>query len=195
PKEITAAPETSTDIQGKEQKKTPTFKTEGDSETATTVTPSEKYPATLIDPKTGNPADTVTVDSEGTYTINPTTGEVTFQPLPTFKGTATGVDVRLTAPVGQNKDGQDVTATATTKYTPTVTAVTPTAKPSDSAGVQGETQKGTPTFTEGNAEVPIKENSVKLLNADGTEANGPVDALDEKGNKVGEYTVNPATGE
>ncbi|MCB6417150.1 hypothetical protein LI221_19230, partial [Faecalimonas umbilicata] len=71
---------------------------------------------------------------EGTYTINPTTGEVTFQPLPTFKGTATGVDVRLTAPVGQNKDGQDVTATATTKYTPTVTAVTPTAKPSDSAG-------------------------------------------------------------
>ena len=195
PKEITAAPETSTDIQGKEQKKTPTFKTEGDSETATTVTPSEKYPATLIDPKTGNPADTVTVDSEGTYTINPTTGEVTFQPLPTFKGTATGVDVRLTAPVGQNKDGQDVTATATTKYTPTVTAVTPTAKPSDSAGVQGETQKGTPTFTAGNAEVPIKENSVKLLNADGTEANGPVDALDEKGNKVGEYTVNPATGE
>ena len=195
PKEITAAPETSTDIQGKEQKKTPTFKTEGDSETATTVTPSEKYPATLIDPKTGNPAYTVTVDSEGTYTINPTTGEVTFQPLPTFKGTATGVDVRLTAPVGQNKDGQDVTATATTKYTPTVTAVTPTAKPSDSAGVQGETQKGTPTFTEGNAEVPIKENSVKLLNADGTEANGPVDALDEKGNKVGEYTVNPATGE
>ena len=195
PKEITAAPETSTDIQGKEQKKTPTFKTEGDSETATTVTPSEKYPATLIDPKTGNPADTVTVDSEGTYTINPTTGEVTFQPLPTFKGTATGVDVRLTAPVGQNKDGQDVTATATTKYTPTVTAVTPTAKPSDSAGVQGETQKGTPTFTEGNAEVPIKENSVKLLNADGTEANGPVDALDEKGNKVGEYTVDPATGE
>ena len=193
PKEITAAPETSTDIQGKEQKKTPTFKTDGD--TATPVTPSEKYPATLIDPKTGNPADTVTVDSEGTYTINPTTGEVTFQPLPTFKGTATGVDVRLTAPVGQNKDGQDVTATATTKYTPTVTAVTPTAKPSDSAGVQGETQKGTPTFTEGNAEVPIKENSVKLLNADGTEANGPVDALDEKGNKVGEYTVNPATGE
>ena len=193
PKEITADPETSTDIQGKEQKKTPTFKTDGDS--ATPVTPSEKYPATLIDPKTGNPADTVTVDGEGTYTINPKTGEVTFQPLPTFKGTATGVDVRLTAPVGQNKDGQDVTATATTKYTPTVTAVDPTAKPADSAGVQGETQKGTPTFTAGNAEVPIKENSVKLLNPDGTEANGPVNALDEKGNKVGEYTVNPATGE
>ena len=193
PKEITADPETSTDVQGKEQKKTPTFKTEGDS--ATPVTPTAQYPAKLVDPKTGAKVDSVTVDGEGTYTINPTTGEVTFQPLPTFKGTATGVDVTLTAPVGQDKVGQPVTATATTKYTPTVTAVEPTAKPADSAGVQGETQKGTPTFTAGNAEVPIKENSVKLLNPDGTEANGPVDALDEKGNKVGEYTVNPATGE
>ena len=195
PKEITADPETSTDVQGKEQKKTPIFKTEGNADTATAVTPSATYPAKLVDPKTGAKVDSVTVDGEGTYTINPTTGEVTFQPLPTFKGTASGVDVTLTAPVGQNKDGQDVTATATTKYTPTVTAVEPAAKPADSAGVQGETQKGTPTFTAGNAEVPIKENSVKLLNPDGTEANGPVDALDEKGNKVGEYTVNPATGE
>ena len=193
PKEITADPETSTDVQGKEQKKTPTFKTEGDS--ATPVTPSATYPAKLVDPKTGAKVDSVMVDGEGTYTINPTTGEVTFQPLPTFKGTASGVDVTLTAPVGQDKDGQPVTATATTKYTPTVTAVEPTAKPADSAGVQGETQKGTPTFTAGNAEVPIKENSVKLLNPDGTEATGPVDALDEKGNKVGEYTVNPTTGE
>ena len=193
PKEITADPETSTDVQGKEQKKTPTFKTEGDS--ATPVTPSATYPAKLVDPKTGAKVDSVTVDGEGTYTINPTTGEVTFQPLPTFTGTASGVDVTLTAPVGQDKDGQPVTATATTKYTPTVTAVEPTARPADSAGVQGETQKGTPTFTAGNAEVPIKENSVKLLNPDGTEATGPVDALDEKGNKVGEYTVNPATGE
>ena len=193
PKEITADPETSTDVQGKEQKKTPTFKTEGDS--ATPVTPSATYQAKLVDPKTGDKVDSVTVDGEGTYTINPTTGEVTFQPLSTFKGTASGVDVTLTAPVGQDKDGQPVTATATTKYTPTVTAVEPAAKPADSAGVQGETQKGTPTFTAGNAEVPIKENSVKLLNPDGTEATGPVDALDEKGNKVGEYTVNPATGE
>ena len=195
PKEITAAPEESTDVQGKEQKKTPTFKTEGDS--ATPVTPSAQYPAKLVDPATGQPTDatSVTVEGQGTYTINPTTGEVTFQPLPTFTGTASGVGVSLTAPVGQDKDGNPVTATATTTYTPTVTAVTPTADPATSAGVQGETQKGTPTFTEGNTEVPIKENSVKLLNPDGTEATGPVDALDPSGKKVGEYTVNPATGE
>ena len=196
PKEITADPETSTDVQGKEQKKTPTFKTEGDS--ATPVTPTAQYPAKLVDPKTGAKVDSVTVDGEGTYTINPTTGEVTFQPLPTFKGTATGVDVTLTAPVGQDKDGQTVTATATTKYTPTVTAVEPTAKPTDSAGVQGETQKGTPTFTAGNAEVPIKENSHKLLDKEGNEVQPgqTTPAYAEDGvTPVGTYSIDPATGE
>ena len=196
PKEITADPETSTDVQGKEQKKTPTFKTEGDS--ATPVTPNAQYPAKLVDPKTGAKVDSVTVDGEGTYTINPTTGEVTFQPLPTFKGTATGVDVTLTAPVGQDKDGQTVTATATTKYTPTVTAVEPTAKPADSAGVQGETQKGTPTFTAGNAEVPIKENSHKLLDKEGNEVQPgqTTPAYAEDGvTPVGTYSIDPATGE
>ena len=196
PKEITADPETSTDVQGKEQKKTPKFKTEGDS--ATPVTPNEQYPAKLVDPKTGAKVDSVTVDGEGTYTINPTTGEVTFQPLPTFKGTASGVDVTLTAPVGQDKDGQPVTATATTKYTPTVTAVEPTAKPADSAGVQGETQKGTPTFTAGNAEVPIKENSHKLLDKEGNEvpAGQTTPAYAEDGvTPVGTYSIDPTTGE
>ena len=196
PKEITADPEESTDVQGKEQKKTPTFKTEGDS--ATPVTPNSTYPAKLVDPKTGAKVDSVTVDGEGTYTINPTTGEVTFQPLPTFKGTASGVDVTLTAPVGQDKDGQPVTATATTKYTPTVTAVEPTAKPTDSAGVQGETQKGTPTFTAGNAEVPIKENSHKLLDKEGNEVQPgqTTPAYAEDGvTPVGTYSIDPATGE
>ena len=196
PKEITADPEESTDVQGKEQKKTPTFKTEGDS--ATPVTPNSTYPAKLVDPKTGAKVDSVTVDGEGTYTINPTTGEVTFQPLPTFKGTASGVDVTLTAPVGQDKDGQPVTATATTKYTPTVTAVEPTAKPADSAGVQGETQKGTPTFTAGNAEVPIKENSHKLLDKEGNEVQPgqTTPAYAEDGvTPVGTYSIDPATGE
>ncbi|MFS9045358.1 CshA/CshB family fibrillar adhesin-related protein, partial [Streptococcus mitis] len=201
PKEIKGTPEESTDIQGKSQTKTPKFSIDvdkdGDGTAPDAVTPSAKYPAKLVDPATGQPTaeTTVTVKGEGTYTINPETGAVTFTPEPQFTGTAKGIDVSLTAPVGQDKNGQPVTATATAKYTPTVTGVTPTAEPSTSTGIQGETQKGIPTFTAGNTEVPIKENSVKLLNADGTEATGPVDALDEKGNKVGEYTVNPATGE
>ena len=200
PKEIVGTPETSTDIQGKPQTKTPKFSIDvdkdGDGTAPDAVTPSAQYPAKLVDPATGQPTDekTVTVPGEGTYTIDPTTGAVTFTPEPQFTGTAKGIDVSLTAPVGQDKNGQPVTATATAKYTPTVTPVKPTATPATSTGVQGETQTGKPTFTEGNTEVPIKEGSVKLLNPDGTEANGPVEALDPSGKKVGEYTVDPTTG-
>ena len=200
PKQIVGTPEESTDIQGKPQTKTPKFSIDvdkdGDGTAPDAVTPSAQYPAKLVDPATGKPTDekTVTVPGEGTYTINPETGAVTFTPEPQFTGTAKGIDVSLTAPVGQDKNGQPVTATATAKYTPTVTPVKPTATPATSTGVQGETQTGKPTFTEGNTEVPIKEGSVKLLNPDGTEANGPVDALDPSGKKVGEYTVDPTTG-
>ena len=196
PKPITAEPKTSKDVQGKAQKETPVFKTDAGKDNEAVITPSATHPAKLVDPKTGKPTDkaSVTVENEGTYTINPTTGEVTFQPLPTFTGRATGIGVSLTAPVGVDKTGAEATATATTTYTPEVTPVKPTAEPATSTGIQGETQTGTPTFTAGNAEVPIKAGSVKLLNADGTEAQGAVPALDNSGNKVGEYTVDPATG-
>ena len=194
PKPITGEPKTSKDVQGKAQKETPVFKTDAGKDNEAVITPSATHPAKLVDPKTGKPTEeaSVTVENEGTYTINPTTGEVTFQPLPTFTGRATGISVSLTAPVGQDKNGQPVTSTATTTYTPEVTPVKPTADPATSTGIQGETQTGTPTFTAGHAEVPIKDGSVKLLNADGTEANGAVPALDNNGNKVGEYTVDPA---
>ena len=162
PKQIVGTPEESTDIQGKPQTKTPKFSIDvdkdGDGTAPDAVTPSAQYPAKLVDPATGKPTDetTVTVKGEGTYTIDPTTGAVTFTPEPQFTGTAKGIDVSLTAPVGQDKNGQPVTATATAKYTPTVTPVKPTAAPATSTGVQGETQTGKPTFTEGNTEVPIK---------------------------------------
>ena len=196
PKPITAEPKTSKDVQGKAQKETPVFKTDAGKDNEAVITPSATHPAKLVDPKTGKPTDeaSVTVENEGTYTINPTTGEVTFQPLPTFAGRATGIGVSLTAPVGVDKTGAEATATATTTYTPEVTPVKPTAEPATSTGIQGETQTGTPTFTAGHAEVPIKTGSVKLLNADGTEAQGAVPALDNNGNKVGEYIVDPATG-
>ena len=196
PKTITAEPKTSIDVQGKEQKETPVFKTDAGKDNEAVVRPSATYPAKLIDPATKAPteAKTVTVDGEGTYTINSETGEVTFQPEPQFKGKAKGIGVSLTAPVGVDKTGAKVTATATTTYTPEVTPVTPTADPATSTGIQGETQTGKPTFTAGDAEVPIKAGSVKLLNANGTEAQGAVPALDPNGNKVGEYTVDPATG-
>lgn len=37
----------------------------------------------------------VVVDGEGTYSIDPATGVVTFEPLPTFTGKAKGVNVQV----------------------------------------------------------------------------------------------------
>ena len=141
PIDIEGVDKTSKDIQGATQKETPTFNT-----TATNlngdkiaITPSAEYPAKLVDPATGRTIDepSVTVEGEGTYTIKSLqTGEVTFTPEPSFTGTAKGVEVTLSAPVGRNKDGkiqQDYIKTATAKYTPTVTpiTVTPTDKVSE----------------------------------------------------------------
>ena len=169
PIEIEGVDKTSTDIQGATQKETPTFNT-----TATNakgdkiaVTPSAEYPAKLVDPATGLTTDatSVTVAGEGTYTINPTTGEVTFTPEPSFVGTAKGIDVTLSAPVGRNKDGkvqEEYIKTATAKYTPTVVGVTPTATPAETKDIQGATQTGKPEFKGGTVEVNGVEKTVPI---------------------------------
>ena len=203
-KEITGEPKTSIDVQGKEQKETVVFKTDAGKATEAVITPTATSPAKLIDPttKAATEATSVTVDNEGTYTIVPATGEVKFQPLPTFKGKAKGIGVSLTVPVGADKAGTEVTATATTTYTPEVVPVTPTAEPATSTDIQGAEQSSVVAFAPGKATigdtektVELKPNSAKLLNADGsvpTEATVP--AYKEDGvTQVGTYSVDPAT--
>ena len=203
-KEITAEPKTSIDVQGKEQKETVVFKTDAGKATEAVITPTATSPAKLIDPTTKAPIDapSVTVENEGTYTIVPETGEVKFQPLPTFKGKAKGIGVSLTVPVGADKAGTEVTATATTTYTPEVVPVAPTAEPATSTDIQGAEQSSVVAFAPGKATigdtektVELKPNSAKLLNADGsvpTEATVP--AYKEDGvTQVGTYSVDPAT--
>ena len=197
PIEIEGVDKTSTDVQGATQKETPTFNT-----TATNangekiaITPSAEYPAKLVDPATGLTTDapSVTVEGEGTYTINPSTGEVTFTPDPSFTGTAKGVDVSLSAPVGRNKDGkiqQDYIKTATAKYTPTVTPITVTPTDKVSADVQNVPQTQTPTFDLSNdktAEITSK----KLVDP----ATGqPTDETTVTVAGEGSYTIDPTTG-
>ena len=197
PIEIEGVDKTSTDVQGATQKETPTFNT-----TATnlngdkiSITPSAEYPAKLVDPATGRTTDepSVTVEGEGTYTINPTTGEVTFTPEPSFTGTAKGVDVTLSAPVGRNKNGkvqEEYVKTATAKYTPTVTPITVTPTDKVSADVQNVPQTQTPTFDLSNdktAEITSK----KLVDP----ATGqPTDETTVTVAGEGSYTIDPTTG-
>ena len=88
-------------------------------------------------PATGQPTDetTVTVAGEGTYTIDPTTGAVTFTPEKDFVGTATGVKVQATATI-TNADGKTSTITSDASYTPTVVAAVPTANPATSKDIK-----------------------------------------------------------
>ena len=84
----------------------------------------------------------------GTYTIDPTTGVITFQPNKDFVGTPDPVKV-----VAKDTNGTKVETT----YTPTVTPVTPTADPAETTDIQGKTQTGKPTFTPGADEVPMND--------------------------------------
>ena len=135
----TGEDKTSVGPKGKPQTGTPEFeggsaKINGKEEI---VEIDKDVPAKLVDPKTGDPVDSVTVEGEGTYTIDPKTGEVTFKPEPEFLGTATGVTVQRV-----DKNGTEVTA----KYTPTVTPVTATVDKT-SEGPKNTPQSGTPEFT------------------------------------------------
>ncbi|MFS9237114.1 CshA/CshB family fibrillar adhesin-related protein [Streptococcus parasanguinis] len=197
PIEIEGVDKTSTDVQGATQKETPTFNTTATNSNGDkiAITPSAEYPAKLVDPATGLTTDapSVTVEGEGTYTINPSTGEVTFTPDPSYTGTAKGVDVSLSAPVGRNKDGkiqQDYIKTATAKYTPTVTPITVTPTDKVSADIQNVPQTQTPTFELSNdktAEITSK----KLVDP----ATGqPTDETTVTVAGEGSYTIDPTTG-
>ena len=196
PKELEGKNVDSTDIQGKPQKKTPTFNL---ADTTTAVTPSDKYPAKLVD-ASGNKVETLKVDGQGTYTINPTTGEVTFTPEPNFKGTAKPVTIELETAVGSDKNGTPVLKKATATYTPTVVGVVPTAEPATSTDIQGVEQSKEVTFKPGKTtingeekEVPIDTTSFKLLD----ETGNPVESVPAKnpdGKEIGTYTLKVVDG-
>ena len=172
------------DIQGATQKATPTFtggKTTVNNKEETVEINYDK-PAKLVDPTTGKPTDetTVTVPGEGTYTIDPKTGEVTFTPEPQFKGKTSGITVQR-----EDKNGTPATAT----YTPTVVPVTPKGEEAKSKDLQGETQTGKPTFKGGKTTVNGKEETVEIDN------DKPATFEDGSTTKVvpneGTYTVAP----
>ena len=194
---VTPTDKVSTDVQNVPQTQTPTFDLSNDKTAQIT---SKK----LVDPTTGQPTDdaTVTVAGEGSYTIDPTTGAVTFIPEKDFVGTATGVTVQATATI-TNANGKTATITSNATYTPTVVAAVPTAQPAKSKDIQGATQTGTPTFAGTTVQVngqdkaiTIKDNSYKLLDKDGNEVTGTTPAYAADGTtEIGTFSIDPATGQ
>ena len=194
---VTPTDKVSADVQNVPQTQTPTFDLSNDKTAQIT---NKK----LVDPTTGQPTDdaTVTVAGEGSYTIDPTTGAVTFTPEKDFVGTATGVTVQATATI-TNANGKTATITSNATYTPTVVAAVPTAQPAKSKDIQGATQTGTPTFAGTTVQVngqdkaiTIKDNSYKLLDKDGNEVTGTTPAYAADGTtEIGTFSIDPATGQ
>ena len=194
---------TSSDIQGATQTGTPTFTSVGD---GSTISPSATSPAKLV-ATDGSLVETLTVANEGTYTIDSTTGVVTFKPLATFTGKASPVTIKLTAILGTDTNNANITATATATYTPTVVPVTPTAVASQTTGPQGKAQTSaikfdvadtddtTVNFAKGTVaidanttkSVDLNTASVTLLNADGVAVTSVTVANE------GTYTLDTAT--
>ena len=171
----TGTPVESTEIQGKEQVGTPTFKP-GNSEVPITIT--DEQPAQFV--VDGTPVTEKEIPAKdkggkvvGKYTVDPKSGKVTFTPNKDFTGTPVPATVQV-------KDANGTPATAT--YTPTVTPVTPTAEPKETTDIQGKEQTGKPTFKPGNPEVPIDDEVPVTFEDGSTEKVVPGE---------GTYKVNP----
>lgn len=168
--------QTTTNIQGKTQSATLVFTPGSDK-----VPMDDTVAATFEDGSTEKK-----VEGQGTYTVAKD-GTVTFVPEKSFVGTATPVTVKR----------QDVNGTvATATYTPIVTAVTPSGSPATSSGLQGASQTGTPSFTPGHPDVPIKidaDQPAQFVVAGKAVTETSLPATKD-GQEVGTYTLDPLTG-
>ena len=153
---------TSTGPQGLPQTGTPTF------EGGDPLVPIDE----TVEPTFADGSKEKNIPGQGTYTIAPD-GTVTFTPDKQFVGKPDPVTVKRV-----DKNGTPVTAT----YSPEFTKVTPTSTDATSNGIQGQPQKGTPTFTEGNPLVPIDD--TKPMTFEDGQSTKTVPG-------VGEYSINP----
>lgn len=139
-----------------------------------TVTPPNGGQVKLIDDN-GQAVNEVVVDEEGTYTVNPNTGLITFSPDEDFSGVATPVNYRIIDAKGQN---------SASTYTPTVWDAAPLPEDKNSAGPMRAEQSVTIA--------PPAGGRVMLLDCSADPC-APVDSLVVSGE--GSYEVTPTTGE
>ena len=177
PVELGKTPATSTNLQGLEQKGTPTFTgstVEVNGEQKEVTIKENSY--TLV--KDGAEVSTTpaykkgTTEEIGTYTINPATGEVTL--TPTDKTYTGEVEPAVVQATGSNN------VKVQTTYTPTITPVTPTAESSTTSDVQGKVQTS-----------PIKLDTEETGDDKGKTVN--FDKGTEKGPKEERVELNPDT--
>lgn len=134
-----------------------------------------------------NLVDTLTVDGEGTYTIDPATGVVSFTPDAGFLGgqpskQAGGVKIQA---INTTANGTKVNSTLIAQYIPTVEDRTYTLPSATNSAPLGEPGKATPDYG-----TTIDPKSVQLLDAAGNPVGKTLDIPGQ-----GTWTVDPTTGE
>ena len=203
PVEIEKTPAESTNLQGLEQTGRPTFTPQtvtvnGEQKTVSIKPNSYKLVKDGVEVPTTPAYKQGTTEEIGTYTINASTGEVTFTPIDkTYTGAVEPAVVQATGSNGSKVN---------TTYTPIITPVSPTAEKSATSGVQGKPQtssivldtketgddKGTTVnFNKGTEEGPNGER-VNLDSATLTlldSSNAPVDSVTTP---QGKYELNKA---
>ena len=121
---------------------------------STTAVPPTGGSVTLIDGNS-DPATTVTVPGEGTYTLDPVTDVVTFTPVLGYTGTPDPVTYQVTDAYGQSTDSTFAPSPVTAPAGPVALPVTPT-DPADSDQPQQTTVTiptgGTVTLVDGSGD-------------------------------------------
>ena len=194
PLKVTPENKKTTKIQGLPQEATPTFKLP---KGANAVVTERK----LIDPITKALTNSVTVDGQGTFTIN-TNGKVTFTPVPSYVGNVDPITVNATVTITNDKN-ESATITSTATYKPIIVPIELEKEPAKSTKVQGLVQKGTPRFTSPESieingvetTVTVKPDSYKLVKKDGTETDSIPAYKKDTQKVIGEYTIDSQTGE
>ena len=124
-------------------------------DTSDPAAPLDPASLKLLKPTDGSYVTSVTIPGEGTYTVDPATGDVTFTPQKSFHGTATPVTYQVKDEAGQ---------IATALIRVTVGAVTPTATP-DSATTpyaHAVTVQVVSDDTPGDLSIPLVPSSLML---------------------------------
>lgn len=130
----------------------------------------------LVDPVTQQPVTSVTIDGQGTYAVDVSSGAMTFTPVQGFYGLPTPVSFRVMDSYGQSGDST---------YLPDVLESSrPVASPMTSFGRPGRTQRP-------NSAVPVPPGGRVML----VEPVSQSDAVEVKIAKQGTYRVSSISGE
>jgi len=127
---------------------------------------------------------TLTIANQGTYTLNTTTGAVTFDPVSTFSGTATPIKYAVVDSLGQK---------VLSTITPTVLPPpAPTGNPDTTTGKVGQAQIVNPVSNDTTSAGTFTASTVRLCSTGQTPPNCTATSLVVSGQ--GSYSVNTSSG-